>query len=72
MRSRAQLPTPRGKVKGCNCGDIDNCRICAVKEAHKHRIAGDEKMYEQLYQKALGLMNIERGGPATGSNRRIR
>lgn len=67
-------PFTRGQPRNCNCGDVKNCRICAVKKAHEYRIAGDEEKYEEFYQVAVGLIEKERNGGVRvgGSNRRIR
>jgi len=46
--------------KPCGCEGPEKCRKCAMLEAHKCRINGDEEKFESWLAVACGLMNNER------------
>ncbi len=43
----------------CDCGDPENCRVCCMIEAHKHRLAGDIPAFEKWLAKATGMWGNE-------------
>jgi len=49
----------RKRKPPCDCGDPENCRVCCMIEAHKHRIAGDIPEFERWLAKATGMWGKE-------------
>ena len=48
------------KAKPCGCDGPETCRKCAMLEAHKYRLEGNEKKFNEWLSLACGLMNNER------------
>ncbi len=39
----------------CGCNDLENCRVCCMLEAHKQRLEGNTKRFEELMARATGM-----------------
>ncbi len=48
------------EAKPCGCDGPEKCRKCAMLKAHKYRIEGNEKKFEEWLALACGLLNTER------------
>jgi len=62
-KARKPVADKKPKPEVCinkNCKGPLTCRICAMREAEKSRVAGDTKREEEWRQIGLGLMDTER------------